>query len=158
MTVLEQAPPPAEAVPSAVPESEPRSIEPSGVVVAIVMDFIGATLPQFDQLLESMRLSPDGPGVTGSLFQWSRHTPDGVRVTEVWQSHTHFEVFLRKEIEPRLSAVGMREPEITTYEVHSYLTQGPTLAQQAGDSGSEHRAVKKSHAHGVWAPGRETLK
>jgi hypothetical protein len=95
----------------------------SSAVVAVVMDFVGATLHQFDQLLESMRLSPNGPGATGSLFQWSRHTPDGVRVTEVWQSHNHFEVFLRDEIEPHLSEVGMREPEITTYEVHSYLTQ-----------------------------------
>jgi hypothetical protein len=122
MTVLEQAPQPAEALPSAVPESEPGSTE-SSAVVAVVMDFVGATLPQFDQLLESMRLSPVGPGVSGSLFQWSRHTPDGVRVTEVWQSHNHFEIFLREEIEPRLAEVGMRKPEITTYEVHSYLTQ-----------------------------------
>jgi hypothetical protein len=105
-----------------VPVSEPRSTK-SSTAVAVVMDFVGATLPQFDRLLESLRLSPDGPGVTGSLFQWSRHTPDGVRVTEVWQSHDYFEVFLREEIEPRLSEVGLREPEITTYEVHSYLTQ-----------------------------------
>ena len=154
MTVFEQGLP-AEAVPSAVPEPESRSTE-SAAVVAVVMDFVGATLSQFDQLLESMQLSPNGPGVTGSLFQWSRHTPDGVRVTEVWQSHTHFEVFLRKEIEPRLSEIGMPEPEITTYEVHRYLTQGPNLAQQAGDSGSEHRAVR-SHAHGESTPGRETL-
>ena len=121
MTVLEHASP-AEAVPSAVPKFEPRTIE-SPVPVAVVMDFVGATLPQFDRLLESMRLGSDGPGVTGSLFQWSRHTPDGVRVTEVWESHDHFEVFLREEMEPRLSEVGMRQPEITTYEVHSYLTQ-----------------------------------
>ena len=121
MTVLEQASS-THAVPNAVPESKRRSIEPSAVV-AVVMDFVGATLPQFDQLLESMQLGPDGPGVTGSLFQWSRQTPDGVRVTEVWQSHHHFEVFLREEIEPRLLEVGLKGPEITTYEVHSYLTQ-----------------------------------
>ena len=121
MTVLEQASP-AEAVPSAVPESDPGSIN-SSAVVAVVMDFVGATLPQFDRLLESMRLSPDGPGMTGSLFQWSRQTPDGVRVIEVWESHDHFDVFLREEIEPHLAEVGLREPEITTYEVHSYLTQ-----------------------------------
>ena len=121
MTAVEQAPP-ADRVPSAVPEPDSRSIE-SSAVVAVVMDFVGATLPQFDQLLESMQLGPVGPGVSGSLFQWSRHTPDGVRVTEVWQSHDHFETFLREEIEPRLSEVGLPRPEITTYEVHSYLTQ-----------------------------------
>jgi hypothetical protein len=132
MTLLEQAPL-AEAVPSAVPELNPGLTE-SAEVVAVVMDFVGATLPQFDQLLESMRLSSTGPGLSGSLFQWSRCMLDGVRVTEVWQSRNHFEVFLRGEIEPRLSEAGLREPEITTYEVHSYLTQGPTVAQQAGDN------------------------
>ena len=150
MTVLRQAPPEG-VVPSAVPEPESKSAESAGVV-AVVMDFVGATLPQFDQLLESMRLSSGGPGRTGSLFQWSRHTPDAVRVTEVWQSHTHFEVVLRREIEPRLSTVGMRQPEITTNEVHSYLTQGPNPAQQAVESGSERRAVRRSHAHGESTP------
>ena len=122
MNVLDQAPP-VEAVRSAVsePASQPTD---SAAVVAVLMDFVGATLPQLDHLLEGMRLSPYGPGVTGSLFQWSRRTLDGVRVTEVWQSHNHFEVFLGEEIEPRLSEAGMPEPEITTYEVHSYLTQG----------------------------------
>jgi hypothetical protein len=132
MTVLQQALA-GEPVPHAVPEPESRSTE-STPVVAVVMDFVGATLPQFDQLLESMRLKPCGPGRTGSLFQWSRATPDGVRVTEVWQSQHHFEVFLREEIEPRLSEAGLREPDTTTYEVHSYLTQEPTVAQQAGEA------------------------
>ena len=132
MTPLEQAPL-AEAVPSAVQELNPGSTE-SAEVVAVVMDFVGATLPQFDQLLESMPLSPAGPGLTGSLFQWSRCTQDGVRVTDVWQSRNHFGVLLREEIEPRLSEAGLREPEITTYAVHSYLTQGQTVAQQAGDN------------------------
>jgi len=131
MTVLEQAPR-AKSAPSAVLEPASRSDE-SDAVVAVVMDFVGATLPQFDRLLESMRLSSGGPGVPGSIFQWSRRTSDGVRVTELWQSYRHFENFLREEIAPRLSETGTREPEITTYEVHGYLTPGPTLAPN-GDS------------------------
>ena len=86
---------------------------------------------QLDHLLERMRLSPCGPGVTGSLFQWSRRTLDGVRVTEVWQSRQYFEITFREDIQPRLSGIGLPDPEITTYEVHSFLTQGPTVAQQA---------------------------
>jgi hypothetical protein len=100
-------------------------------VVAVVMDFVGATHSQLDHLLERMRLSPCGPGMTGSLFQWSRRTLDGVRVTEVWQSRQYFEITFRDEIQPRLSGIGLPVPEITTYEVHSFLTQGPTIAQQA---------------------------
>jgi hypothetical protein len=132
MTVVQA--PPAEAV-SAVSQPSPGATE-SGGVVAVVVDFVGATLPQFDRLLESMRLSPDGPGWAGSLFQWSRRTPDGVRVTEVWQSHDHFEAFRREELEPRLSKAGLREPEITTYEVHSYLSRGSAVTQQDGENGS----------------------
>ena len=131
MTVDEQAPP-AEAGPKAVPEPGFGAAEPESVV-AVVMDFVGAALPQFDQLLESMRLRPQGPGLTGSLFQWSRSTPDGVRVTEVWRSRNNFEFFLREEIEPLLSGAGLREPEITIYEVHTYLTQGPDAGQPLGD-------------------------
>jgi len=152
MTVVEQASL-AEAVPSAVPEPGFGFTEP-GSVIAVVMDFVGATLPQLDRLLESMRLHPSGPGLTGSLFQWSRQTLDGVRVTEVWQSRHHFEFFLREEIEPLLSGVGLREPEITTYEVHSYLTQGPPAAEQWGDGVFENDQPRAGSALGrpVLAP------
>jgi hypothetical protein len=131
MTVVEHASR-AEAAPRADPEPASASTESTGVV-AVVMDFVGATLAQFDQLLERLRLSPDGAGRVGRLFQWSRSTPDGVRVTEVWQSQGHFEVFLRERIEPHLSDAGLREPEVTTYDVHSYLTGVPAVAPQAGD-------------------------
>lgn len=129
MTVLDQASP-TEAVQSTVQEPASEPID-SEAVVAVVMDFVGATLRQLDHLLERMRLSPCGPGVTGSLFQWSRRTLDGVRVTEVWQSRQYFEITFREDIRPRLSGIGLPDPEITTYEVHSFLTQGPTVAQQA---------------------------
>ena len=90
------------------------------------MDFVGATLPQFDQLLGTMRLSSGGPGLPGSIFQWSRRTSDGVRVTQVWNSYRHFEDFLdREEIALRLSEAGIREPEITTYEVTATSPKDP---------------------------------
>ena len=127
--------PAADAVPGAVPEPASGPIVSTGVV-AVVMDFVGATLPQLDRLLQGLRLGPDGPGRVGSLFQWSRSTPDGVRVTEVWQSLDHFEVFLREQIEPHLGEAGLREPEVTTYEVHSYLTEGSAVSPHAGDNGS----------------------
>ena len=77
---------PAETTPSVFPEPAFRSTELPSAVVAVVMDFVGATLPQLDQLLDSLRFKSGGPGLPGSLFQWSRATVDGVRVTEVWRS------------------------------------------------------------------------
>jgi len=114
-------------------------------VVAIVMDFVGATLPQLDQLLDSMRFISGGPGLPGSLFQWSRATGDGVRVTEVWRSNGHFDLFLRDVIAPRLSEAGMSQPEITTYEVHSYLTQGPTVGLETGDDATSDNNGQEEH-------------
>jgi len=133
MTVL------ADLAPRAVQEPSDVSAEPAAVV-AVVMDFVGATLPQFDQLLGTMRLSSGGPGLPGSIFQWSRRTSDGVRVTQIWNAYRHFEAFLdREEISLRLSEAGIREPEITTYEVHDYLTQGPTVVEN--EDGTDRNAA-----------------
>ena len=114
----------------------PSGFDESSGTVAVVLDFVGATLPQLDELLRTMRLRPEGPGRAGSLFQWSRGTQDGVRVTEVWHSQHHFEDFFQEEIAPRLSEAGLREPEITTYQVHGYLTQGPAVPQNGDPDGS----------------------
>ena len=125
MTALAQARPAAPTA-NVSPDATGPSAGP-GREVAVVMDFVGATLPQVDHLRSVLRLKPGGPGLPGSLFQWSRDTPDGVRITEVWRSARHFEVFLRDVITPRLSSAGLPDPEITTYEVHTFLTQGPLV-------------------------------
>jgi hypothetical protein len=130
MTVLDRTWSPEEST-TAFPQPAPPPAD-SPAVVAVVMDFVGATLTQFDEFLEGVRLKPGASGLPGSLFQWSRATPDGVRVIEVWRSTRHFHLFLRNVIAPRLSEAGLPEPEIKTYEVHSYLTQGPVV-----DPGSE---------------------
>lgn len=111
----------------AVPEPAPASTH-SSAPVAVVMDFVGATLPQLDRLLQSLHLEPRGPGLPGSLFHWSRATEDGVRLTEVWKSRTHFFVSLQQKISPRLAGAGLPRPEITTYDVHTYLTMGASVA------------------------------
>jgi hypothetical protein len=72
-----------------------------------------------------MQLESGGPGLPGSLFQWSRATSDGVRAIGVWQSMRHFEVFLSDVIAPLLLEAGIRTPDVTTYDVHSYFTEGP---------------------------------
>jgi hypothetical protein len=130
MTVLDRTRPPAEST-TAFPEPAPRPSD-SPAVVAVVMDFVGATVAQFDEFLDGVQLRSGASGLPGSLFQWSRATPDGVRVTEVWRSSDHFHLFLRNVIAPRLADAGLPQPEITIYEVHSYLTQGPVV-----DVGSE---------------------
>ena len=108
-------------------ETDPAA-DDAATVVAVVMDFVGATLSQIEQLLKAMRLVVGGAGSPGSLFQWSRSTTDGVRITEVWQSRSAFELIQGKELEDGLIAARMPQPEITVYEVHSYVKEGPSIA------------------------------
>ena len=118
-------------------EADPPS-DNAATAIAVVMDFVGATLSQIDQLLTAMRLAAGGPGSPGSLFQWSRSTPDGVRITEVWQSRSAFELIQAKELEDELTTARMPQPEITVYEVHSYVREGPsTSAATAVQTGPE---------------------
>jgi hypothetical protein len=56
------------------------------MAVAVVMDFEGATLDQYDQVVASMGLTPGGAGPPGALFHWITETDGGVRVTDVWET------------------------------------------------------------------------
>jgi hypothetical protein len=92
------------------------------MAVAVVMDFKGATLEQYDQVMERMGLAhpTDMPG--GEIAHWVTATDDGIRVTDVWDSREQFERFGQEQIGPSTQAVGITEPpEITFYDVHNWM-------------------------------------
>jgi hypothetical protein len=92
------------------------------MAVAIVLTFRGATLDQYDKVLESMGLARGGPVPPGALFHWVTKTDDGIKVVDVWESQEQFDRFAQEEIGPKTRAAGIEsEPEIRTYEVHNYL-------------------------------------
>jgi hypothetical protein len=93
--------------------------------VAIVMDFPGGTLEQYDEVIAKMGLTPGGPGAPGGLFHWATATDDGIRVTDVWESREQFDAFSESTIGPITQEVGVPgPPQVTYYDVHSYLTSG----------------------------------
>ena len=94
------------------------------MAVAIVLDFKGATLDQYDQVIERMGLTPRGSGPPGSLFHWVTKTGDGIRVTDLWDSREVFDRFSDEQIGPHTQAVGISPPEVAFHDVHSYLTGG----------------------------------
>ena len=95
------------------------------MAVAVVMDFRGATLEQYDEVIRRMGFSKEGPGPAGELFHWVTATPDGVRVTDVWETREQFESFAEGHIGPRTREVGFTgTPEVSFHEVHNYLTSG----------------------------------
>jgi hypothetical protein len=93
------------------------------MAVGVVLDFDGATLDQYDQVIERMGFSPGGPGAPGGLFHWVTRTDDGIRVTDVWESREQFEQFAEEQIGPHTAAAGIPSPpQVTFHEVHNYLT------------------------------------
>lgn len=95
------------------------------MAVAVVLEFKGGTLEQYDQVIEKMGFEPGGKGAPGGLFHWVTKTEDGLRVTDVWTDAETFQKFADEKIGPISQDVGVPgPPETTIYEVHNYLTAG----------------------------------
>jgi hypothetical protein len=95
------------------------------MAVAIQLVFKGATLDQYDQVIQKMGFSPRGKGEPGAISHWVAKTSDGIRVTDVWESREAFDKFAQEKIGPITQEVGIpAPPDITFFEVHNYLTAG----------------------------------
>jgi hypothetical protein len=94
------------------------------VAVAVVMEFEGGTLDQYDQVVERMGLSPGGPTPPGALFHWVTKTDNGFRVTDVWESEEAFGAFAEEQIGPHAEAVGLSAPNPAFHEVHNHFIVG----------------------------------
>jgi hypothetical protein len=95
------------------------------MAVAIVMDFEGATLEQYDKVCALMGLTPGGKGPKGAISHWCTATDNGIRVTDVWETKEGFEKFAQEEIGPKSAEAGIAgQPEMTFFEVHNHFTQG----------------------------------
>jgi hypothetical protein len=93
--------------------------------VAIVMDFEGGTLAQYDEVIERMGFARGGEGADGGLFHWVAATEGGIRVTDVWESAEQYQQFAEEHIGPISQDVGIpAPPQLTFYDVHNYLTAG----------------------------------
>ncbi|MBS1888758.1 MAG: hypothetical protein JSU06_16365 [Actinobacteria bacterium] len=92
------------------------------MAVAIVMDFPGGTLQQYDEVIEKMGLAAGGPTPPSALFHWVTEVDGGLRVTDVWETRDAFDAFAAEQIGPITAEVGVPgPPEMTYYDVHNYM-------------------------------------
>jgi hypothetical protein len=94
------------------------------MTIAAIAVFRG-TLEQYDEVLQRLGFTPQGPGAAGGLFHWVAKIDNGFRVTDVWQTRELFEDYYRVHVGPVAAELGLPEPEVTIFEVHNYLTAGP---------------------------------
>jgi hypothetical protein len=91
------------------------------MAVAVILEFDGGTLDQYDKVIEKMGLAPGTALPPGGVFHWVTKTDNGFRVTDVWETREQFEQFAEEQIGPYSQEVGLSEPETTFHEVHNHL-------------------------------------
>ena len=92
------------------------------MAVAFEMRFEGATLEQYDQVMELMGLTDGTNKPEGAIFHWVAKTDDGIVVVDVWESDEQFHRFAEEQIGPFTQQVGIPGPPVTTrYLVHNTL-------------------------------------
>ncbi len=95
------------------------------MAVAVQLDFSGATLEQYDEVIKKMGFRPTGSGASVLLVHWITRTAGGIRVTDVWESQEQFEKYSEEKIGPITQEVGVPgPPNVKFFEVHNYLTAG----------------------------------
>ncbi|WP_427016224.1 hypothetical protein ACQCSX_15825 [Pseudarthrobacter sp. P1] len=96
------------------------------MAIAVVMDFAGGTLDQYDEVLKRAQFAAEGAGSPGGLFHWVAATDGGVRITDVWESREVADAFYQDQLGPITAELGIVEPEVSYFDVHNFLTAGPS--------------------------------
>jgi hypothetical protein len=95
------------------------------MAVAVIMEFAGATLEQYDQVIGKMGLTPGGPAPAGALGHWVAATDDGILVTDLWETRELYDAFAKEQIGPFSAEAGFPGPPAVKYlDVHNYFTPG----------------------------------
>ena len=92
------------------------------MAVAVELNFRGATLQQYDEVLAKMGFTHSGKGAPQGLFHWAAKSTDGLRIVDVWESKEAFEQFSREKIQPLSREVGFpNPPDVKFTDVYNYL-------------------------------------
>jgi len=92
------------------------------MAVAFKMKFEGATLEQYDRVMELMGLEGADTKPEGAIFHWVAKTDDGIIVVDVWETDEQFDRFAKEQIGPYTQQVGITAPpKVTRFDVHNML-------------------------------------
>jgi hypothetical protein len=92
------------------------------MAVAVEMEFEGATLAQYERVMELMGLEPGGDAPPHALFHWATETDSGLHIVDVWETREAFDRFAEEQIGPHSATAGFpNPPQLTFHEVHNYV-------------------------------------
>lgn len=85
------------------------------MTVALVLDFPGGTMEQYDEIVARMHL--DGEMAPGGVLHVAGSYADGLRVIDVWDDLDHYARFRDEQIVPHTQALGLPAPEVRMVEI-----------------------------------------
>ena len=94
------------------------------MAVAVIQDFEGATLDQYDRVIDKMGITPGSSHPEpGCLFHWVTETETGLRVVDVWDSRDQFDTWIAEQVAPNALDAGFpNPPQNTFHEIHAYFS------------------------------------
>ena len=110
------------------------------MAVAVEMNFRGATMEQYDQVIQKMGLTPNGATPPGALFHWVAPSDDGIRVVDVWDSQVGYYSYAQEKDRPiqrrgwdhRLPEEGRLTRSTTTSGAASSSSRAPATEGVVG--------------------------
>ena len=88
------------------------------MAIMVLMDWKGITAEQYDELREVVNLEADAP--PGGHFHVVAVTPEGLRITDVWESAEHFNTFVGTRLMPAVQKLGFpTQPTVEILPAHA---------------------------------------
>ena len=112
------------------------------MAVGVIQDFEGATLAQYDRMIEKMGFT-EGIGAPDGVFHWVARTGTGIRVVDVWTSRAAFQKFAETQIGPLSQEIGVPTPTVTILEIHNILVGPDDLGISIDLSEDQIKALKR---------------
>ena len=91
------------------------------MAVGVHLDFDGATVEQYDEILKLMNLDHEGSTPPDALFHWCAKSDKGLHIVDVWKSREAFDKFAQEQIGPFSAQVGVGEPKMEFFDVYNFL-------------------------------------
>lgn len=91
------------------------------MAIAMLLEFTGGTLQQYDQVIEELKLG--GRLARGGIFHVVGPADGGIRIVDVWESQEAAEAFQRDRLGPVSQKLGIPQPKVTVWPVHNILTE-----------------------------------
>ena len=91
--------------------------------IMMSMEWAGVTAEQYDGVRRTVNWEGDPPA--GGIFHVASTTPQGLRVTDVWESAEHFNRFVESRLMPGVQKQGITsQPKVEILAAHAVFIPG----------------------------------